>query len=438
MANRLAPFLVFGAAMGLLPGTSVAERMSYLDNGTIRIGVDLDLGGSITHLSMSRNGENLINSHDLGRQVQQSYYSGPKPFGQAHPGWKDWPWNPIGSGDVYGHPSRVLNHSNDGKVLYVETTPMQWALNGVPGDCTFETWITLEGNSALVRCRLNNRRVDRTQYPAQPQELPAVYTVGRFHRLFTYDGPDPFTGAPLRQVQNSGPPWTFWTASENWAALVDDGGRGVGVVHPGVYSFIGGFHGEPGRGGPQDDPTGYIAPVRKEVLDHDIVYEYRYALVLGTVEEIRAYAVAHRVRDTRPDYRFTYDRQHWTYADASDAGFPPEGGLRVRPGRGDPQLIGPEQWWDAASVPKLYIRAAYRTGPGKAEVYWSVPGEADFSLERRVAFEIRPDGEPYTYEVDLASAPNYRGTITGLRFDPVASGREGEEVRIEFISWKDR
>ena len=88
-----------------------------------------------------------------------------------------------------------LKHTNNGKVLYVETLPMQWALDNVPGDCTFETWISLEGRAALVRCRLNNHRKDVTQYPAQDQELPAVYTIGKLHRLFTYDGTAPFSGA---------------------------------------------------------------------------------------------------------------------------------------------------------------------------------------------------------------------------------------------------
>lgn len=435
--NRLVLQLVIVTSAVFLPGRSMAERMSYLDNGTIRIGVNLDIGGTITHLSRSGNGENLINSHDLGRQIQQSYYSGPHPFGKAHPAWKNWPWNPIGSGDVYGNSSRVLRHTNDGKVLYVKNVPMQWALKDVPGDCTFETRITLEGSAALIHCRLNNHRKDKTQYPASNQELPAVYTIGKLHRLFTYDGQKPFTGAPLREVENSGPPWAAWTASENWAALIDDEGRGVGVVEPGVYAFIGGFHGKPGQGGPKDDPTGYIAPVRREILDHDITYEYRYALVLGTLEEIRAYAVAHRIKDTRPDFRFDHDRQHWIYANASDAGVPAKGGLTIRPGRTDPQMLGPEQWWDAASVPKLHIRATYRTGPGKAEVFWSVLGKKGFAAERRVEFAIQPDGKPHTYEVDLSSSPQYQGTITGLRFDPIDSGRDGDEVMVEFISWKE-
>ncbi len=430
--QRLAPLgLVLLLA---LAAPASAEKMSYLDNGSIKIGVDLDLGGTITYLADSKSGENLINSHDLGRQVQQSYYSGPHPFGNAHPGWKGWPWNPIGSGDVYGHPSRLVEHSNDGRTLFVRAIPMQWALDNVPGDCTFETRIGLEGRAARVRCRLDNHRADTTQYPAMDQELPAVYTVGKLYKLFTYDGPAPFTGGKLSRIENAGPPWATWKGTENWAALVGDDGRGLGVVHPGVYSFTGGFHDRPGRGGPKDNPTGYIAPVRKEVLDHNIVYEYEYDLVLDTLDAIRAHAVARKAPDPRPDYRFARDRQHWIYVDAADAGFPIEGHLTIRPGRKDPQMIGPEQHWPADSVPRLHIRAAYAR-PARAEVFWAEPGRG-FSGDRRVAFDAIPDGAFHTYEVDLAAHPNYRGTIAGLRFDPTGSGAEGEEVRVEFISWK--
>lgn len=426
-------------ALALLatPATTTAEKMDYLDNGTIKIGVDLDMGGSITHLSTST-GENLINSHDLGRQVQQSYYSGPQPFGQPNPNWKNWPWNPIGSGDVYGHPSRLLKHSNDGKTLYVKARPMQWALNNVPGDCAFETWITLDGSAAVIRSRLTNQRDDKTQYPAHDQELPAVYTIGKLHRLFTHDGPKPFTGAELRLVENSGPPWTSWRATENWAALVNDDGWGVGVIHPGIYSFIGGFHDKPGKGGPKDNPTGYIAPVRREILDHNIVYEYEYVLILGTLAEIRDQAAARRVADGRPDYRFDRDRQHWIYQNAGDAGFPLEGGLRVRPKGKDPQMIGPEQWWEAEAAPKLFIRAAHKAKPGKASLFWKTAEEPAFSPDRRVEFDIQPDGEPHTYELNLAAHPKYRGTITGLRLDPIEAPAEGDEARVEFISWKDQ
>ncbi len=431
--STLVALILLGLGAG--PSTALAERMSHLDNGTIRIGVDLDIGGTITFLSRSQDAVSLINSHDLGRQVQQSYYAGPHPFGQAHPGWKNWPWNPIGSGDVYNHPSRVVGHSNDGKTLYIKTIPMQWALNNVPGECTFETWISLKDHTAHVRCRLNNNRPDRTQYPAQDQELPAVYTIGKLHRLFTYDGDRPFAGQPLRQIQNSGPPWTNWNATENWAALVDDRDSGVGVIHPGVYSFIGGFHGKPNTGGPKDAPTGYIAPVRKEILDHNIVYEYRYILAVGTLEEIRAAAAANRVKDTRPDHQFNRDRGHWIYHNARDAGLPIAGGLKVRTTGEDPQLIGPQQWWRAEDAPRLYLRAAFRTRGDRVDVFWSVPGQG-FSDRRQASVTIRPDGQLCTYRIDLAAQPGYRGTITGLRLDPPDAAGPGEEVRVESISWR--
>src|SRR6266446_2894152 len=56
------------------------DRMSYLDNGVIRLGVNLELGGAITYLSKSKSHTNLINSYDWGRQIQMSHYSGPVPF----------------------------------------------------------------------------------------------------------------------------------------------------------------------------------------------------------------------------------------------------------------------------------------------------------------------------------------------------------------------
>ena len=425
---------ILGFILGLSPVR--AERMSFLENGSIKIGIDLDQGGTITFLAVAGGGgPNLINCHDLGRQVQQSYYSGPHPYGQAHPGWKNWPWNPIGSGDVYNHPSQVIAQTNDNKTLYTKTIPMQWALDNVPGECFFETWITLEGKTARVTNRLTNHRSDKSQYPAHDQELPALYTIGKLHRLFTYSGDRPFENQPLRHIANAGPPWANWKASEHWAALVDDRGLGVGVIHPGVYSFIGGFHGKPNTGGSRDNPTGYIAPVRQEILDHNIVYEYQYWIALGSLDEIRAVAAAKRAKSGRPDYHFDHDRQHWIYSGVRDAGFPIENGLLLVEGASDPQMIGPEQWWRAEDVPRLYVRAAFRTRGDRAEIFWSVPGSG-FDPGRKIAFAIKPDGRFHTIEINLQAVPSYRGTITGLRLDPTDSIDQDHDARIAFISWK--
>src|SRR4051794_15962060 len=106
------------AALLLLFASARAEEVSYLDNGTIRVGVDLTLGGAITYLSKSGDPLNVINSYDWGRQVQMSFYSGPVPFSvgekQPKPEWIHLGWNPIQSGDAFGHRARVVEHSNDG------------------------------------------------------------------------------------------------------------------------------------------------------------------------------------------------------------------------------------------------------------------------------------------------------------------------------------
>src|SRR5262249_54557818 len=149
------------------------------------------------------------------------------------------------------------------------------------------------------------------------------------------------------------------SATEHWAALVDASGFGLGVFNSRVTQFLGGFAGDIGVGGPADDPTGYIAPVASEIIDWNIVYEYDYALVLGTLDQIRAYAVAHRP-DDRPDYQFARDRQHFpTFVNSTDNGWPISGALRVNLNQIDPYIIGPEQWWKAQDMPRLYVTAAY-------------------------------------------------------------------------------
>jgi|GEM_PF-601232 hypothetical protein len=411
----------------------------FLDNGLIRIGVDLARGGSISYLADTRDSANIVNIHDLGRYIGPSFYAGPQPFGEAHPDWRGWPWNPVSAGDVYGNPAEVLEYHNDGTTLYVKSAPLQWALRRVAGECTFETWITLDGRAARVRHRLTNQRPEHPQYAAMDQELPAVYTVARLHRLVTYTGSAPFTGAPTTEIPKQPSPngelkWSRFYATEHWAALVDDSGWGLGVVHPGVYQFWGGFHGQPGAGRPQDDATGYIAPVRREVLDHDIEYEYSYALILDTVQNIRRWAYAHRPPPGLPDYRFERDRQHWWYVNAEDGGYPIEGMLRVKLHRDDPQMIGPDVLWEAGRVPRLYIRAAFHTRSNLAEIFWKTWDSPFFSADKRVTFRVVNDGQFRTYAVDLSRVPAYHGLITGLRFDPVETGRPWEYMELVAIS----
>ena len=71
-------FLLLLASGALGAATGQTDQMSWLDNGQIRLGADLTIGGAITYLADAARKNNVINSHDWGRQIQMSFYSGPR------------------------------------------------------------------------------------------------------------------------------------------------------------------------------------------------------------------------------------------------------------------------------------------------------------------------------------------------------------------------
>ncbi len=410
-----------------------------MDNGSTKLGVDLNKGGTITSLGTST-GLNIVNSADLGREIQQSYYAGPQPFqppDQTNPVWPNWPWNPVQAGDSYGHPSAVLDSYNNGSEIYVKTRPMQWALNNYPADCIVETWYRLDGPVATVRNRLTNARSDTTQYHGSDQEAPAAYLTTQLTHLVTYNGTQPFTGGATTEISfTSSQPWATFRGTENWAAYVNDSNWGLGVFLPGCNRFNGLFSGSAG-GGPTSASTGHIAPIHTDILDHNIVYEYTYQLILGNLSDIRNYVYAHKP-DARPNYQFNGDRQHWYYNNASDSGFPISDRLHVLLENSDPMMVGPESSFQATDVPKLYIRAAFHLDPGTvpiAQLFWETNNAGGFSETQSYNFLVDNDGQYHTYELDLASKSSYSGLISQLRFDPIPSGHAGDYMDIQYISF---
>ncbi len=418
-------------------------RMSYIENQRLRLGVDLNLGGAITYLAPTTNRElNLINSHDWGRQVQLSFYSGPTPF--KPPGvrlsknWEGLGWNPIQSGDFYGHESKVLEQRHTGKTLYVKCVPMHWPLDNHPGECTFEVWLELDGASVKARCRLRNDRPDLTQYPARNQELPAVYVNAPFHRLLTYAGDKPFTGDVLRKIDgrlDRDNRWAHWLGTEHWAALVNDSGWGLGVWNPEALAFDGGLHLDPGIGGPSDDATGYIGPVKREILDHDVVYDYRYELILGTVEEIRAQVYKLGKDRKLPSFDFKNSRAGWYYENARDAGWPVRGELEIRPSGPTPQVFSPLLFVRAEDAPVLCLTAAFERGRTNATVGWRGLEDAGFKPEQRAGFGVVTDGKFHRYRIPLHSSPAYRGGIVQLRLDLLTSESTNARVRLKSVGF---
>lgn len=414
-------------------------RMTYLENDELRIGMDLNLGGAVTFLGAKARPGNLINSADLGRQIQMSHYSGPWPFTvgdkKPHPTWAGLGWNPIQTGDCYGNPSTVLEHRNDGREIYIRCRPMQWPLNNVPGDCLFETWTQLEGPLVRMRFRCTNRREDKTAYRPCPQELPAVYTISKLSRLMAYTGEEPFTGAALTHLRNDwrqGWPWVRFTATERWAALVGEDDWGLGVFKDDGGEFHGGIHGDARSADPKHGSTAYVAPIHRENFDHNIVFEHETVLMVGGLDAIRRRFNALATKNP-PQWRFMENRQHWVLLNARDEGFPLNGEWRVHFGKAIPRLESPLQCWRAEEAPSVELKIAYRGQASTARLFWKRLADDHFDLANSLTWDLVPDGEFHTYYLDLASAPTYRGLIAGLAIEPVSKPRPGEELAIRSI-----
>ncbi|MBQ3079438.1 MAG: hypothetical protein IJC48_05480 [Clostridia bacterium] len=88
------------------------ENIVWIENEYLRLGANLALGGALTYLA-EHGKDNLINSFDWGRQVQMSFYGFPNPYCpegfEVKESWKYLGWNPIQSGDCYGHRSDILD-----------------------------------------------------------------------------------------------------------------------------------------------------------------------------------------------------------------------------------------------------------------------------------------------------------------------------------------
>ncbi len=437
--QRWSLLLLLMANPALLPAASrlPEPRMTFLENDEVRIGMDLNLGGAVTFLESRRRPGNLINSADLGRQIQMSHYSGPWPFEpegrKPAPEWAGLGWNPIQTGDCRFNPSRTLDHRNDGRELYIRCTPMQWPLDNVPGDCTFETWTTLEGPLVRMRFRCTNQRADRTFYRPCPQELPAVYTISRLSRLMSYTGDRPFSGDALTHVKNDWRkpwPWTRFIATERWAALVDDTDWGLGVFKDDAGEFHGGLHGDERSSDPKHGSTAYVAPIHLENFDHNIVYEHRTELAVGDLATLRR-LFNDRATKGPPVWRFTADRQHWTLHEGQDQGFPWPGSWRV-PLKPATRLVGPIQSWRAESAPTVELRLVHRGKPARLWIAWRRLDADAWHESRRLPLQLKPAPDEQRIRIRLADSAEYRGLLTGLALE-IAEGLPSDTLELRSI-----
>jgi len=305
MTTRLLPLCRFALAVAtaLLPIQALAatpnigpqgEELLFLENGTVKIGIDRAKGAAITWLSWAAYPKNMVNIADPGRLIQQSYYAGLRLDRQADgqsKSWSPWSWNPIQGGGVSSW-ARVNEFKRiAGPELFAETVPKLWDMPNEEAAALMRQWTGFEpGMPDVVVVRnefIAQREMNDRWGPAKlsPQEVPACYFTRNFDTMKTYLG----AGAWRSETQKPGPPWGKAQPPRKAMAFFAPDGQGVAIFSPSsaqTWNF--GPHGGGASDDPKAGPCMHVAPVDRVNLGPKSTYRYRYWLVVGTEPQIAA------------------------------------------------------------------------------------------------------------------------------------------------------
>ncbi len=424
----------------ILSGMELTAQTLELNNDTLHLKLDLTRGGAIKYISESGSTRNLVNIHDEGRYIQQSYYAGQALNRQAdgqNPNWSPWSWNPIQVGDSYNNRAEILEQRIDGNTLYTRCIPMLWDMNNEPAEAEMEQWTTLTGNVIKVHNKLTCLRTDNiwTEGTNKSQELPAVYPISALKNLYSYFGSLPFSGGPLdnpevEYLQNG-----FWgryhhnMVTENWMAFVDDNHWGMGVYTPICDNFLAGMSGQPG-GEALNGSTSYIAPVKTVQMYKSTVYEYDYWLVIGTLNQIRT--EIYNLKGVQKNaWEFTDDLEGWNKNTIGGSVNQSAGNLEFTVSGDHPSVDNVVESWEPGELRYLWISIKNETaGDSGAFHFFSNAGYID-----SVQYPLTPNDTEYrnvVLDLDTLDFWSADTTYGRFRFRPV-SGNEPGTARVGHI-----
>ena len=425
------------------------DGLYTIENSQVRVGINTNYGGAITYMAFVNDQggnvstQNMINNNDLGRQSQIGIYGGPLDYSKNGAGnWINLGWNPIQAGSTYGDVSQVVAIDKQDNLLYAKTIPKQFALRNEPGEAYIEHWIHLEGNVVKVHAKVTLFRSDKTQYSGRQQEFPCLYTNGDYHNIWAYKGGAPYTNAPLTLERITPPQSMFYDdafPTEPWMATTNENGYGVGLYSPDNIDFKKGYFGTDLSGDEFSPIAAYVGATNHVILDHDIVYEWNYAYIVGNLDQIRSYVYSQPHMASGPNFVFDTSRKGWYYERAHDTGWRVENKLHILFDDGEyPRITSPYVFWKGSDNPKIYIRAAFNTKADKFRFNWRRIDDRYMygSDDRLVEFPVINDGQYHTYEVDLSGNPNWLNhSIAQIELSPImSSSSPGAWVELAWIS----
>lgn len=459
--------------------SQLGDYTVYLENNRFKLGIQMLWGGTISYLE-DRRGQveglgNLVNCHDTGRLIQQSYYGTGYIEGVYDPGVSfntAWKYNPVQGGDQFGNGGRLIDYRLTDDSLYVKSQPCDWAQNAARLPFYTENTYTLEED----HIRVDNRAVDFSGYehPYESQELPAVYLVSYLDSFACYNGDNPWTGDELSIY----PDLDFWGPrgtqiayfkegnTETWCAWYSsDDDFGFGLFVPDVDSLGGGRYEEDVRSkSDMDSSTSQVSPGNIMRMTSFEPIEFSYLITTGSVEEIRGIFTVNRDFAVNPDlhkdcvsFRLPTEQSKVTKLDFTEsmnrAMYTPvncavshdetEKALKVSTNSGGDVMLTVNYLVTgyhlrAEDYPTLKIEymipESNSAGSYNAEIYPCAGETLNPTAESMIWIEgLAADGQYHTLEVDLSASPYWQGEIHRLRFDYFNASAPGDVMYIKSI-----
>ena len=309
--SKTAEFMLYDVESEVLP---VYEDDLCIENERYKIGVRLSWGGSMAYFEDKKDGiddlGNLVNIHDTGRLIQQSFY-GTRSNGEYVTGkynGNDWPYNPVQAGDHADNGPRLIDVEVGKDYIYVVCQSLDWAKENSLTFVYYENRYTLKEDHVLV----DNVATDYSgwEHLQGSQEIPAVYLISYFDTLSYYNGVNPWTydKEGLTYISDLGT-WGDTTGyyhfykenSEIWASwITPEDNFAFGIFCPNTDRLIAIRHRYDGSKDPMANATSYVAPSSSIYMQAYKPIVYSYILATGTPEGVREVFTANKDFSANP------------------------------------------------------------------------------------------------------------------------------------------
>jgi hypothetical protein len=391
--------------------------MLYIDNGTVKVGVKLTWGGSITELWY--NGVDVIDNFDSGREVQAAFYAAGEYYSPiGDPGDPNWGWDPVQGGDKYKHGSGIVTYTITANSIYIQTRPMEWNPDnkgggsglGVRSTVTLDQWLTINGRAVYCDYGVQN---DGTPRGYTSQEMPCIYTTGAYNDLIAYySGTSPWTNGPMTTVV----PTTASALYNNLEYMLfmgdSSGNNGITLLDLDNSLFAGTAPDlvDPGA-------CGYMRCHKAFALPANGYVARSCVLIPGDYTSARSYAYGLGIGRRAWDFNTAGNAENWVPG-AQVTGLTVSGGVLTGQSTGaDPYLFSPDITFCAAVQPRIEVRMSATAGSA-AKFYFTTDFDPAWSEDKTVSVALTADGLLHSIYFDMSANNRWSGRIRQLRFDP--------------------